>query len=90
MIDQTGRTFAPKYVELRPKGDVTIQREGSTLIAQGLWMNVETTKFDNDMKAVEQKLDPLETVFELAPGMPRVPGFHAPQVHTSSGRGPRG
>lgn len=73
VIDQTGRTFAPKYVELRPKGDVTIRREGSTLIAQGLWMNVETTKFAKDMKAVEQKLDPLETVFELAPKMPPVP-----------------
>jgi len=73
VIDQTGRRFAPKYVELRPKGDVTIRREGSTLIAKGLWMNVETTKFDKDMKAIEQKLDPRETVFESAPKMPPVP-----------------
>ncbi len=73
VIDQTGRRFAPKYVELRPKGEVNIRREGSGLIARGLWMSVETTKFDKEMKPVEQKLDPLETVFELAPKMPPVP-----------------
>jgi len=73
VIDQMGRTSAPKYVELRPKGDVTIRREGSTLVARGLWMNVETTKFDKDLKPIEQKLDPLETAFELAPKMPPVP-----------------
>lgn len=73
VIDQTGRRFAPKYVELRPKGEVNIRREGAGLIARGLWMSVETTKFDEEMKPVEQKLDPLETVFELEPKMPPVP-----------------
>jgi hypothetical protein len=72
VIDQQGHQFAPKYVELRPKGEVTIRREGSGLIARGLWMNVETTKFDKDMKALEQKMDPIDTAFELAPAMPPV------------------
>ncbi len=72
VIDQQGRQFAPKYVELRPKGDVNLRREGSAIIARGLWMNVETTKFDKDMKALEQKMDPIETTFELAPQMPPV------------------
>lgn len=72
VIDQHGRQFAPKYVELRPKGEVTLRREGASVIARGLWMNVETTKFDKDMKALEQKMDPIETTFELAPAMPSV------------------
>ncbi len=72
VYDQQGRLFAPKYVELRPKGEVTIKRQGSALVAQGLWMNVETTKFDKEMKALDQKLTPVETAFELAPPMPAV------------------
>ncbi|HEV2721350.1 MAG TPA: hypothetical protein VG323_15110 [Thermoanaerobaculia bacterium] len=72
VIDPQGRLFAPKYVELRTKGEVTIKRQGSALVAHGLWMNVETTKFDKEMKALEQKMTPVETAFDLAPLMPAV------------------